>query len=116
MRRINWDDVADDEPVEKHFDGGEVLLQCWRGMFLRELLDVAGHVNRLHALKRQLVLLASVRKPRDRDQVRLAGIPVADVGREKFPKAFAGVGRAQERAARWQGVGNRIGARFDMEC
>jgi len=53
------------------------------------MLNVCGNVNRLDLLQRELALLAPIRKPRDRDEVRLAGIPVADVGSKKFPKAFA---------------------------
>jgi len=46
-------------------------------------------VNRLDGFERQLVLFAPGGKLRDRDEVRLARIPVTDVGGEEFPKAPA---------------------------
>jgi hypothetical protein len=41
MSRVGGDDMAGDEPVEEHADGGETLLDRGFGVGRPELLDVS---------------------------------------------------------------------------
>ena len=47
MGRIGRDDLAGDQPVEKHADGGEVLLDRRLLEILGHCLDIGGDVQRL---------------------------------------------------------------------
>jgi hypothetical protein len=102
--RVQRHDLADDEPIEEHADGGQVLLHGRLGMGAAELLDVAGDVDRLDPLQvREAFVLAPGRELRDGDVIGFAGIPVADVDGEKFPEALAvGFGAQIERLKLWQ--------------
>jgi len=53
-------------------------------------------MDRLDLLESQLVALAPGGKLRDGDEVRLARVPVPDVGREELPEALGGLAAAQE--------------------
>ena len=90
MSRVDGNDLAGDQPIEEHADGGQVLLDGALGMRLAELLDVAGDMNRLDRFERQVALFTPIRKFRDGAEVRLARVPVPDVGGEKLPEAPAG--------------------------
>ena len=45
--RVGGDDLAGDQPVEQHADGGEVLLDRRLLEILAERLDIGGDVQRL---------------------------------------------------------------------
>ena len=47
MGRIGGDDLAGDQPVEQHADGGEVLLDRRLFKILAERLDIRGDMQRL---------------------------------------------------------------------
>ena len=48
VRRIGRDNLADDEPIEQHADGGEVLLDRRLLKILAERLDIGRDVQRLN--------------------------------------------------------------------
>ena len=58
VRRVDRDDLASDEPVEEHPDGGEVLLDAGLRHRFAEVLDVGGNVNRLGLFERELPAFA----------------------------------------------------------
>jgi hypothetical protein len=45
--RVGGDDLAGDQPVEQHSDGGEVLLDRRLFKILAERLDIGGDMERL---------------------------------------------------------------------
>ena len=47
MRRVGREHLADDQPVEQHADGGEVLLDRRLGGGFLQRLDIGGDVQRL---------------------------------------------------------------------
>jgi len=98
VRGVHGHDLAGDEPIEEHANGGEVLLDRGLGTLGAELLDVRGDMNGLDSLKRQLSFFAPGGKLRDRDEVRAARVAVADVGSKKFPEASAGIFGAQKKS------------------
>ena len=61
-----------------------------------ELLDIAGDVNGLDVFQPDFFVFAPGGKLRDRHEVCLARIPIANVGCEEFPETFAAVLGAQE--------------------
>jgi hypothetical protein len=54
---IGRHDLAGDEPMEEHADGGQVLLDARLGQHGAELLDLAGDVDRLNVLKTKSFLV-----------------------------------------------------------
>ena len=108
MCRIDGEDLPDDEPVEEHADGSQMLLDCrLRGRCLQGL-DIGGNVQRL-----DIGELADPMPLNPGEEVAhgpvigYAGVLVADLGCKEFEEAprrvVAGVGdrrRYRERAAR----------------
>ena len=69
VRRVGGDDLAGDQPVEQHADGGQVLLDGRLLEILAERLDVGGDVQRLDVGElADLVLLAPGEEPATRLQ------------------------------------------------
>ena len=89
---LSVDDLADDEPVEEHADGGEVLLDRGLGVAVLELLDVPGDGHRFDRLEIRVALALAPGKKRDGvAEVRAAGMRVLNVDGEVFGEAVAGV-------------------------
>jgi hypothetical protein len=89
---IDGDDLAEDEPVEEHADGGEVLLYRRLRVALAELLDVSGDHHRLDAA--EIVnpsAIAPAEKVTDGAAVGATGVRVSDVRREELEEAARGV-------------------------
>ena len=82
--RVHLQDLADDQVVEEHADGGEVLLHARSVERLPELLDVGGDEHRLQLLQGKPVDVAPVEEPPGRPGVRLAGVAVPDVRGEEL--------------------------------
>ncbi len=105
MRRVGGHHLARHQPVEQHPDSGEVLLDRGLGELTTKLLYICSHVNWLDLAKEKMTLLAPGGKFRRRDEIGAARVPVANVGREKFPKALAGGFGAEEEAGHVAGTG-----------
>ena len=92
MRRIGGDDLADDQPVEQHADGGEVLLDRRLLEILAERLDIGGDVQRLDVGElADPVMVAPGEEPPAGMVIGRAGVLVADGGGEEFQEAARGV-------------------------
>jgi hypothetical protein len=80
--RIDLDDLADHQPVEKHAQRREMLFD--RGLGQVQLLDVGGDVRRLHRRERsQPAVLAPAREPAGRMEVRPTRVRATDMGGEE---------------------------------
>ena len=85
MRRIDGEDLADDEPVEQHADRREVLLDGRLGGRRLQRLDVGGDMHRLDIDElANAVLLDPSEERADGPIISQARVPVADVGGEEF--------------------------------
>ena len=92
MRRIGRDNLADDEPVEQHADGGEVLFDRRLLEILPKTLDIGRDVQRLDVGDlADLVMLAPAEEPNAGPIIGHAGVFVADGGGEEFEEAAAGL-------------------------
>ena len=117
MGRIGGDDLAGDQPVEQHPDGGEVLLDRRLLEILAERLDIGGDVQRLDIGNlADLVVVAPGEEPSCSPVIGHAGVLVADGGGEKLEEAPRGLvarsgdhARHQNAVARGdsQGLGRR---------
>ena len=88
MRRVGGDDLAGDQPVEQHADGGQVLLDRRLLEILAERLDIGRDVQRLDVGElAELVVLAPGEEPADGMQVGRPGVLVADGGGEELQEA-----------------------------
>jgi hypothetical protein len=91
MSGIGGDDLAGDQPVEQHADGGEEL---FHGRLLEAALhrfDVGGDVQRLDVGElAEPVMLAPGEEPVDRMEVGRPRVPVADGGGEELQEALRG--------------------------
>ena len=102
MGRIGGDDLAGDQPVEQHADGGEVLLDRRLFEILAERLDIGGDVQRLDIGDlADLVPVAPGEEPHGGVVIGLPRVLVADGGGEEFQEAARGLvaGRRRSRAA-----------------
>ena len=112
--RIGGDDLAGDQPVEQHADGGEVLLDRRLLEILAERLDIGGDVQRLDVGElADLVLVAPGEEPHDGPVIGHARVLVADGGGEEFEEAARGLvaGVGDRRAApRRRGGPRRLSA------
>ena len=88
--RVKWHDLADNQPVEQHADGRQVLLDGRRREGLRQLLDLGSHPHRLDPVQRQAPDVTPVGEPVCSCQVSRARVRVADVGCEEFPEPVLG--------------------------
>ena len=119
MGRIGRDDLARDQPVEQHADGGEVLLDRRLLKILAHSLDIGGDMQWLDIGNlADLVMVAPGEEPSCGPVIGHAGIFVADGGGEEFEETADGLvasggdntGR-QDAVAR--GDRNRFGLRND---
>ncbi len=119
MRRIDRDDLADDEPVKHHADRREMLLDGRLLEILAMRLDRGGDVQRLDIGDfADLVMVAPGDEPDAGVMIRHAGVLVANGGGEEFEETarslVAGGGdhaRYQDPVAR--GDRERLGLRND---
>lgn len=89
-RRVKIHNLPGHQPVEEHFDGGQVLLHGRVGEPDGEALDVGGNVDRPDVVQRQTALLAPVEESGNGAEVGLAGVLIPDLGGEEFKKALFG--------------------------
>jgi hypothetical protein len=61
--RIHRQHLADDEPIEQHPDGGELLLHTRRPVFLLQLLDLGSDVVWPDDRERKTAILAPSKEP-----------------------------------------------------
>jgi hypothetical protein len=95
MGRIGGDDLAGDEPVEQHADGGEVLLDRRLFEILAERLDIGGDMQRLDIGDlTEFVLIAPGEEPHDGVVIGRPRVLVADGGGEELQKAARGLSPA----------------------
>jgi len=80
-------DLADNEKVEEHADGGEVLLYGRTSDELLLLLDVSGDQDGVEMGEREFVEVTPIAELSYRSGVRRASVSVADMGREKLDEA-----------------------------
>src|SRR4029077_19529626 len=74
----------------------QVLLDSGLGALLAQVFDVGGDVKGLNAVAGELAPIAPIRKLRHSNEVGTARVPVADMRREVFPKAFPAIRRSQK--------------------
>ena len=87
MGRVDFENLAGDEPVEEHSKGGQVLLHRGRGHPALQVLDEGGDVKGLDAGQLgQAVGVAPVGKAAGRIQIGSAGVVVVDLRGEEFEK------------------------------
>ena len=92
MRRIGRDDLAGDQPVEQHADGGQVLLDRRLLKILAERLDIGGDVQRLDIGDlADMVLVAPGEEPHGGAIIGHAGVLVADRRGEEFQEPARGL-------------------------
>jgi hypothetical protein len=84
--RIGGDDLADQEPVEHHPDGGELLFDRWRRGLRLQLLNIGGNVMRPDRAERQAALLAPAE-----ELAAGPGVGPAGVGGEELDIAPTGL-------------------------
>ncbi len=90
--RIHGDDLAGDEPVEQHADGGQMLLDGRLREVLAEAFDIGGDVERFDLVQAaELVAVAPVEEAQHGMVIRGPGVLVADGGGEEFQEAARGV-------------------------
>ena len=83
-RRVERQNLPDDQPVEQHPDRRQVLLHARRRQLPRELLDAGRDHHRLDLRQGNAVVPAPVGEVPHRDQVGAPRIRVSDVGGEEF--------------------------------
>ena len=94
--RVGGDDLAGDQPVEQHADGGQVLLDRRLLEILAERLDVGGDVQRLDVGElADLVVLAPGEEPARRRGNRPSACSCCGWWRRRIPGS--GVRRARRR-------------------
>jgi hypothetical protein len=92
MGLIGGDDLAGDEPVEQHADGGQVLFDRRLFEVLAERLDIGGDMERLDIGDlADLVPVAPFEEPHGGPVIGLPCVLVADGGGEEFQKAQRGL-------------------------
>jgi hypothetical protein len=83
--RVIADNLADNQPVEQHPHGRQVLLNARRRVGFAQLLDIGRHMHRLKRLKLlQTYPVGPAEEIRHCPQVRSPGIAVSDVSSEKL--------------------------------
>jgi hypothetical protein len=101
--RIQWDDLAGDEPIEQHPHGGELLLHVRRRMRLLAGFNVARHVDGSDRHQREAALIAPGEKLLACARIGSSRVRVADVGGEELhiapSRLVAGVGDQRRRVS-----------------
>jgi hypothetical protein len=88
MRRVDSEDLADDQPVEQHANGRKVLLHRRLGGRRLQRLDIGRDVDRLDIGEfADLVLLDPGKKVAHGPVIGHAGIFVSDLCGEEFEEA-----------------------------
>jgi len=100
MRGVDRHDLAGDQPVEEHANGGQLLLDGGLGVRLPQLLDIGGDRHGSDVL--QGVNAASLAPVQEGEGVAVigpAGVRIADLGGEILDEAGDGVfpGGGQDR-------------------
>ena len=92
LATIGGDDLAGDQPVEQHADGGEVLFDRRLLEVLAERLDIGGDVERLDIGDlADLVPVDPGEEPHGGAIIGLPRVLVADGGGEEFKEAARGL-------------------------
>ncbi len=98
-RGVGGHDLADDKPIEKHADGGELEFDGRRCDPLLQLFDIGRDMHGLHVTE---MIEASGLAPDGEVAgslgVSFPGIGVADVGGEELKGALRGAGSGTKRA------------------
>ena len=90
VRRIGGQDLADDQPVKEHPQGGQVLLDRRFGLSLQLQLDEGRHMDRLDLGEiHDAVLGAEGGELPDRLHVGVSGVGIADVRAEEVAHSRA---------------------------
>jgi hypothetical protein len=90
--RVGSDDRAGDQPVEKHADRGQVLLDRRLRHGVLQVLNIGRHVKRLYiGDAADAVPVAPAEKIANRPVVRHAGVLVADGGGEELEEPARGL-------------------------
>ena len=115
MRRIDREHLADDQPVEQHAHGGEVLLDGRLGGGFLQRLDIGRDMQRLDIDQLGDAALFEPGEERAaRPVIGHAGVLVADRGGEEFEEAargmVAGVGDRRRHDDGAAPVGGRVRA------
>jgi len=86
--RVHGQHLADDQPIEQHADGGEVLLDRRLGRRLLQHLDIGGDVHGLDIGQlTDAVLLDPAEEVAHGPVISDAGVLVADLGCKEFEEA-----------------------------
>jgi hypothetical protein len=92
LATIGGDDLAGDQPIDQHADGGQVLLDRRLLKILAERLDIGGDVERLDVGElAEFVAIAPVEEPHDGMVIGRPRVLVADGGGEEFEEAARGL-------------------------
>jgi hypothetical protein len=92
MRRIDGEDLADDEPIEQHADRREVLFDRGFGGRRLQRLDIGGDMHGLDIGElADAVLLDPGEERAHGPVISHARVLVADVGRKEFQKPPRGM-------------------------
>ncbi len=83
-RRIHCDHLADDEPIEEHPNGGEMLFNSRGRVRLLASLYIYGHGNRLQIGKAEPTAFAPREELPHSPRVREARVPVPNICREEL--------------------------------
>jgi hypothetical protein len=90
-RGVHRDDLSDDEVIEQHADGGEVLLYGRLGEALAEFFNVSSHDDRFEPFERETFPFAPGAELSNGASVCGASIPVANIGGEELDEAMRSV-------------------------
>ena len=97
MGRVGLQYVPGHQPIEKHTEGGEVLLDGMLRVRAPELLDVGRDVHGRHPGQiSEPFLLTPGGEALDGFEIGTAGIRVADVDGEELPEATTALGHSLE--------------------
>ena len=100
-RGAEGEDLADDEPVEEHPKGREVLLDGRRRARGRGLLDGRRDHHGFDLVEGEASVLAPLREAAHSREIGEARVRVPDVGGEELPEAPLGaLGGGEERGGR----------------
>ena len=100
MGRVDFENLAGDEPVEEHPERGQVLFHRGRRHLPLQVLDEGGDMEGLDAGQLgQAVGFAPGGKTAGGVQIGAAGVVVVDLRGEEFEKRWAALGFGANRRA-----------------